>query len=554
MKIASNLSRERIELESRRDYWPQTLLTEYLDKWAARYPERIAVTDVNTMTGIETVVTYRDLHRYVQTIARKLIGFGVKHQDIVSFQLPNCWQFVALHLACVRIGAVTNPLMPIFRQRELAFMLNLAESRVVIIPKSFRGFDYPAMYRDMRPRLPQLQHCLVIGGEEDDSFFECLPGLDNLNNEQADDTWLPDPMSPDDIIHLIYTSGTTGEPKGVLHTSNTLIGNASRFCERFSLGADDVLFMPSPMAHSAGFIYGMMVAVFLGAPLVLLDIWDPQKAARLMEKWRVSYAFAPTPFLSDLTYFPDLANYDLSSFRLFLSAGAPIPPALVTQATSNLSARIVRAWGMTELGLASASTMDDPMEKIMHTDGIAISGIELRVVDNEGEIAAVDAPGNLQSRGAANFIGYLKRPQLYATDADGWFDTGDLASMDVDGYIRITGRVKDIIIRGGENIPVVEVEELIYSHEAVREVAIVAMPDARLGERCCAFVALHPGQKLLIQELLDFLEQNKLARHYFPEHVEIIDEMPHTPAGKTQKFRLRELAAEIAKRSARQMA
>jgi cyclohexanecarboxylate-CoA ligase len=252
-----------------------------------------------------------------------------------------------------------------------------------------------------------------------------------------------------------------------------------------------------------------------------------------------------TPFLADLADTPAVERYDLSTLRIFVTAGAPIPRVLVQRAMERLGALVVSAWGMTENGAATCTRPGDPPQKVFETDGAPIPGMEVRVVDAEGQPRPTGQEGRLQARGMCNFVGYLKRPERYDTDAEGWFETGDLARMDDDGYIRISGRAKDIIIRGGENIPVAEVEEALYRHPAVQDAAIVAMPDARLGERACAFVVLREGHSLTFAELVAHLDAERMTRTYFPERLEVLDAMPRTASGKIQKFHLRQQASEL---------
>ena len=469
---------------------------------------------------------------------------GVRNGDIIACQLPNWWQFVALYLACVRLGAVINPLMPIFRQRELRYMLGFAEAKVLVIPRLFRNCDYPAMLAEIRPDLPRLERPLVIGGEGEDSFEQSLLGRRWEDDHDLADIVARQSPTPDGVTQLLYTSGTTGEPKGVLHTSNTLISILLQYAKRLELTERDAIFMASPMGHQAGFMYGLMLAPLLGAKLVLQDIWNPDDAALLIQDEAVTYTMGSTPFLADLTASPVVERTDLSSLRTFVSSGAPIPSHLVERATRRLGARIISAWGMSENGSVTTTIPGDPDARIFGTDGVALPGIEVRVVDADDKPLPPGTEGRLQCRGISMFLGYFRRPDLSVPTADGWFDTGDLARMDRDGYIRITGRAKDIIIRGGENIPVVEIENIIYRHPAVWQVAIVGVPDERLGERACAFVVLREGENLSFPELVAYLEQQELARQYFPEFLEIIPQMPQTASGKIQKFQLRAMAKD----------
>ncbi len=522
-------------------HWPQRMLTDYLDDAVVRHPDKAAIVDHNSMTGEATTLSYRQLHRVAARIAGGLASMGVQNGTVVACQLPNWWQFVALYLACVRLGAVLNPLMPIFRQRELRYMLGFAEAKILVIPRLFRNCDYPAMIAEIRGELPHLDEVLVVGGNDDSSFERRLLERrweDDGNLQHLTSRGAP---SPDDITQLLYTSGTTGEPKGVMHTSNTLLSILAKYQERLGLGEDDVIFMASPMGHQAGFMYGLMMGPMLGAKLVLQDIWDAEKAAALIQDERVTYTMGSTPFLADLTDTPAVERCDLSSLRTFVSSGAPIPSTLVQRATQRLGARIISAWGMSENGSVTTTVPGDPDDRIFGTDGIALPGIEVRVVDTRDRLVAAGTEGRLQCRGISMFMGYFRRPDLNQPTPDGWFDTGDLARMNADGYIRITGRAKDIIIRGGENVPVVEIENLLYRHPAIRQVAVVGMPDERLGERACAFVVLREGCSFDFAEMVRYLEQQKIARQYFPEFLEILPEMPMTASGKIQKFQLRRM-------------
>ena len=363
-------------------------------------------------------------------MAAGLASMGVKKGTIVACQLPNWWQFVALYLACVRLGAIINPLMPIFRQRELRYMLGFAEAEVMVVPQLFRGCDYPAMIAEIRADLPRLAHLLVIGGSGEDSFERRL--LERRWEDEVDLAALfaREAPSPNDITQLLYTSGTTGEPKGVLHTSNTLLSILTKYEERLGLGGDDIIFMASPMGHQAGFMYGLMMGPMLGAKLVLQDIWNADQAALLIQDEAVTYTMGSTPFLADLTDSPAVDHTDMSSLRTFVSSGAPIPSTLVQRATQRLGARIISAWGMSENGSVTTTVPGDPDDRIFGTDGVALPGIEVRVVDGNGKPVATGVSGRLQCRGISMFVGYFRRPDLSQPTPDGWFDTGDLARMD----------------------------------------------------------------------------------------------------------------------------
>ncbi len=540
------LPQERIDAMRDAGWWPDRLITEYVDAAAEACPDQVAVTDTNSMTGRVTTLSYRQLRRIADRMALGMVSLGVEPGDVVSFQLPNWWQVSALYLACTRIGAAINPLMPIFRHREMEFMLGFGETKLLLIPRYFRGFSYPRMMNELWGKLPALEHVLVIDGEDDQSFEAALLNRRWEDEMDGEAIFAERRPGPNDVSELIYTSGTTGHPKGVMHTSNTIIGNIQQIIRKTELTSADVILMASPLAHNTGFLYGVAMAIMLHTKLVLQDIWNPIAAAQNIQDEGVTFTMGSTPFLSDLTHNPGVERYDLSALKTFITAGAPIPRVLVQAATDKIGIRVVSGWGMTENGLVTTTRIGDPPGKVFETDGAPFEGMELRVVDeDDGAPLPTGDEGRLQARGSANFVGYLKHPEAYGMDPDGWFETGDKARLDADGYIRITGRTKDIIIRGGENIPVVEVEELLYRHPSVQDAAIVAMPDERLGERGCAFIVLREGAELTFEEMVGYLSEAKLARNYLPERMELLGDMPRTPSGKIQKFKLREIAREF---------
>ncbi len=521
-------------------HWRDQTINDALDQAVRERPQQLALTAWRTEDDAVRRFTYAELARMADRMAVGLHRLGVRRNDVVACQLPNWWQFTLLYLACARIGAVLNPLMPIFRERELRFMLQHGEAKVMVVPQRFRNFDHAAMLRQLRPELPQLQHLLVVGGTSAESFEAALtePAWEDAGDAAA--ILHATRPTADDVTQLMYTSGTTGEPKGVMHTANTVSANIWAYAERLHLGADDVVLMASPMAHQTGFLYGLMMPVMLGARVVLQDLWEPAKAAQIIRDEGVSFTMASTPFLSDLARVVAESGQPVPTLKTFLCAGAPIPGPLVEQARSALGAKIVSAWGMTENGAVTLIRPEDADERAVHTDGLPLPGVEIKVVDIDGRSLPAGTAGQLWLRACSNFGGYLKRPHLNGTDAEDWFDTGDQARIDAQGYLRITGRSKDVIIRGGENIPVLEVETLLYKHPAVLQAAVVGFPDARLGERACAFVVTRPGQQLVFDDMVAYFKAQQLTTQYIPERLEVLPVMPATPSGKIQKFRLRE--------------
>lgn len=516
-------------------FWRNQTINHFINQALMTRPDHTAVVAYRSELAAPVRLSYRELDRRAELIARGLSKLGVGRGDVVSWQLPNWWEFIALALACARLGAVANPIMPIFRQRELKFMLDFGESKVFIVPKSYKGFEYEAMANDMRGDLPFLQHLVVLDGEGGNSFktlllAEDLPPASTL------------PLGADDVMLLMYTSGTTGEPKGVMHTSNTLFANLNGFIEAYGLTSKDVILGASPMAHLTGFGYLAMIPLILNGTTVLQDIWEPKQALEIISAEGITFSMASSPFVADLCNAAEAGAKVSPQFANFCCAGAPIPPVLIERARKILGLAVSSAWGMTECGAVTITEPTRTDEKSGSTDGRPLSGIEVKVVDMDRQQLPAGQTGSLFVRGSSLFGGYLKRPHLNATDAEGWFDTGDLAFLDAEGYVRINGRNKDLIIRGGENIPVMEIENLLYKHPAIALVAIVGYPDARLGEKACAFVSVKPGQSFSLEEMSRYLSEHRVTRQYHPERLEIMDDLPKTPSGKLQKFKLRESA------------
>ena len=516
-----------------------------LDRWATTRPDKTALVD-----GAGRY-TYGALARLVERVAYGLAAHGLGRGDVISCQLPNWNEFIVLLLAAARLGAIVHPVPAIYRASELRFMVNRLESRAVVIPGVFRGFDHAAMLAALRPELPSVKEVFVARGAPaagmaplavlTDTAWEARQGRAPLAGSD-----------PDQVSEIIFTSGTTGEPKGAMHTPATVLADVQRVIERLEFSERDVVFMASTFAHQTGYLFGYCLTMVLGATGVWLDVWNPTEAARLIAAERATFTMGATPFLQDLAGVP--GDHDFSSLRLFISAGAPIPRALVREARQRLGCAISAGWGMTENGLVTCNALTDPEEKVFGTDGRPVPDMELRIVDGEGRPLPAGAEGDLLVRGPSQFVGYFKRPDFTREShtADGWFRTGDRGRLDADGYLSVTGRSKDIIIRGGENIPVVEVENALFTHPKIASVAIVAMPDPRLGERGCAFVIPRAGQSVTLAEIVAYLDSQQLARQKFPERVEIVREFPMTPSGKIQKFRLREMiAAKLAEEARR---
>lgn len=483
----------------------------------------------------------------VDRIALGLLNIGLGKGDVISFQLPNWNEFIILHYAVTRIGAISNPLIPIYRDREIGYMVEMAESKMIVVPDSFRGFYYPAMIERLSHKWPSLEHIYVIGDEVPNGMKSFSSLLEEPWEERMDASILDEIIhDPNDVTEIIFTSGTTGSPKGVMHTHNTLCVSTNYWIDHLHLTSDDVLFMASTFAHQTGFGYGVRLPTHFGGTGVYQDVWNPNEFIEWIEKEKITFTAGATPFLQDMIQMEGIKTYNLNSFRVFVALGAPIPRQLVKEAAEKVRFKILSGWGQTEDGLVTLTRLEDSAEKLTNTDGAPFPEMELKVVNFEGKICAPNEEGDLLARGPALFVGYLKRiDDTIAEHKDGWFITGDRAIMDEEGYIRISGRNKDIIIRGGENIPVAYVENVLYEHPDISSVQVVAVPDVRLQEKACACISVRPGKSpITMESLKKFLYEKGLAKQYWPEQLEIMDDFPRTPSGKIQKFRLREMINE----------
>ena len=517
--------------------WLDKTIDEFFAAAISATPDKPALVAYRADRAAPRRFSYRELGDLTARAAAALRALGVGPGDVVAVQLPNWWEFVVVALAANRIGAVVNPLMPIFREREMGFMLGFARAKVLVVPKLFRGFDHAAMAQALRAQCPDLAHVIVIDDDGPEGFEQRLLGGSARVDAAAA------ALAADALAVLMFTSGTTGSPKGVMHTMNTLVACHNALAGRFGLQADDVLLGCSPLGHMTGYAAVLMLGLRLGATVVLQDIWEARRGVAIMAAEGVTFTAASTPFLLDICEAVAGGAPRPAQLRSFLCGGAPIPPVLIERAARELGLKVCSLWGMTE---SLSSTLTEPAraaDKSASSDGRPLEGVDVRVVDFDGQPMPTGQTGRLLVRGAQMFLGYFRRPDIETFDADGWFDAGDLAYADDEGYIRINGRTKDVLIRGGENVPVVEIEALLYKHPAVLEASLVGYPDERLGERGCAWVVLRPGQALDLAALQAYMNDSKVAKQYWPERVELLDALPRTPSGKIQKFRLRELAA-----------
>jgi cyclohexanecarboxylate-CoA ligase/acyl-CoA synthetase len=515
-------------------YWGDTTLTDHIDRWADEDPGRSYLSD-----GLREY-TYGEFRTAAWDLAAALAGLGAEPGDRIAVQLPNWSEYFLVYAACARLGVVMIPVVSIYREAEVSFIVENAGAVGLVTCGVFRGFDHQAMASSIAATVPGLRFRVVVRGVA----VAGAVALDDLLAGPGAASSLAHVPSPDDPHLILYSSGTEARPKGCLHTWNSSSFLPKQAVEALKLDRDDVMFVPSPVTHALGLTLGVMAPTIAGASVHLLDIFDPAVALERIGAYCCTGTASPAPFIRMLLDAFDPAQHDVSRLRFWLSAGAPIPAALVEEAAGRFAGcRVVSAYGSSEVMMATVCRPDDPVERVASSDGAPVPGVEIRIVDLDEREVPTGRDGEIRYRGPGRLMEYWNRPDLTAaaTDAEGWWRTGDLGRLDDDGYLRVTGRLKDIIIRGGFNISAREVEEALLQHPAIANVALIGLPDPLVGERACAVIVPRGGATVTLEDLYDFLvDERKIAVWKVPERIEFVEELPLTATGKIQKFALRD--------------
>jgi cyclohexanecarboxylate-CoA ligase len=515
-------------------WWRDETIWDALVATTAQHAERTALIEGDMR------LTFRDLVERADALASGLSVLGIAAGDAVAFQLPNWWETVVVLLAVARAGAVGVPILPIHRQRELVFILRQTHARVLIVPGRYRDCDHRELAGALRPELPDLADVIVVRDS-------AAPGMRTLESIQGTSGAPTAPGAPPDVALVIYTSGTTADPKGVLHSHQTLLAEARSLAPVHDLSSRDVVLMPSPLTHISGIVHALLVPASLGSCAVLMPRWDATEALGLIAAEHVTYMVGAPTFLRELAQHPGLRAADVRSFRLFSCGGADVDPTLVAEAADRLGCVAKRVYGSTEFPTITTTGPDDPPARRVDSEGRAIGAVEVRLVGDDDAAVPAGREGEILARGPECFLGYLDGAlNADSFTTDGWFRTGDLATLDEAGYLRITGRKKDIIIRKGENISARELEDLVAAHPSVAEVAVVGLPDLAAGEIACAAVRLRPGHAALsLADVTAHLLARGLSKRKLPERLVVADDFPRTASGKVLKRALRErLASE----------
>ena len=535
--IKTVLTEELINKYKQNGQWNDKTLCDHLDQTVADFPQKTAIKDINGS------ITYKELWCYVQRFAIFLLESGIKKGDVISVQLPNWKEFAIAHFAITYVGGITNPIPHYCRKKELAYFLEKAGSVLLIIPGIFKKFDYCFMINELLPELNYLKRVIVAGNTVPDGMISFQEIIDSEKEKQYPEEYLAGfRPTPDDIHILMFTSGTESKPKGVLHTHNTYGNATTNIVNPLGLTHNDSFFMPAPVTHTTGIRFGVRLPMILGATVILQDIFNPEEALMLISEEKCTFTVAATPFLHSMVNASNINHLDIRSLRIFGCGGAPIPRDLIKKGEEKLGCKILAAFGSTESPSQTINRLNDSTEKILHTDGYPVEGVEIAIFDENGTQVSEGEIGEAACRGPQLFVGYYKEPEITknAFNDEGWFLTGDLCVIDNDGYLKVVGRKKEIIIRGGLNISVREVEDILLGNPEINHAAIIGMPDPRLGERICAYIVPKEDAIIDFEEITDYLKKKGVATIKFPERIEIVDSLPMTPTGKIQKNILKE--------------
>ncbi len=509
-------------------------LADYAQQKASATPEAVAI-----YTEDGEHIYFGSIFDEALALASAMAGLGLRAGDVISFQLPNWREAVAVDIAAVWLGLVVNPVIPIYRDRELAFILADSRSRCLFIPGVYRGFDFPDMIERLKPQLPDLQHVISVRQGSD---VKAVLRYEDLIQQRVGPIPEKQPTDMQAVKLIMYTSGTTGRAKAVRHTHQSLARAIDNGVEAWELGAEDVMLMPSPVTHITGFANGIEQAFISDCKTAFMERWDVNNAVTYIERVGATGCVSATPFLQELVEKAKTDALDLPSLRFFACGGASVPPNLITDAHSVLAnCRAFRVYGCTEAPLITVGFLKPEEEILAATTDGRINNWDVIIADDDGNPLAQGVDGEILVRGPAMMLGYGEEEQTrQAIDNRGYFYTGDIGHITPEGAIVITDRKKDIIIRGGENISAREIEDVLHQHPIISQAAVVAMPHERLGEGVCVFLVTRDGTQLDLAELQSFLEQAGLAKQKWPQRVELCEALEQTASGKVRKDVLRQ--------------
>ena len=517
-----------------------------LDRIAGRFPDNDAVVSVHQNRRL----TYARFVAETDRLAKAFVAAGVEHGERVGIWSPNSLEWVLVQYATAKIGAILVNVNPAYRLSELEYALRQSGVSTLVVLDRYKTSEYLAMVREVRASLPALREVVIVGGTEPgdgetawDDYVACAGECDEATLAQRRAR-----CQFDDAINIQYTSGTTGFPKGATLSHHNILNNGFFIGEGCRYTAADRVCIPVPFYHCFGMVLGNLACTTHGAAIVIPNwTFDPELTLQAVVAERCTSLYGvPTMFIAELAL-PRFADFDLSTLRTGIMAGSPCPVEVMKRVQSEMHMpEVTICYGMTETSPVSTQTMtDDPLAKRTGTVGRVHPHIEVKIVDAEGVIVGRGTPGELCTRGYSVMLGYWENPDATAgaIDAARYMHTGDIASMDEDGYVNISGRIKDMVIRGGENVYPREIEEFLYTHPAVKDVQVIGVPDERYGEELCAWVILNDGAETTEQQIKDYCK-GQIAHYKIPRYVMFVEGWPMTVSGKVQKYKMRETSIE----------
>jgi fatty-acyl-CoA synthase len=513
---------------------------ENFERTVARFPDADAV--VSRHQGVS--FTYAELNEGVDRLARAVMAAGLEPGDRLGIWSPNCVEWLMLQFATAKAGVILVNINPAYRTSELEYALNQSGCRVLVAASSFKTSDYEAMVEEVRDNLPALERTIFLGTT---GWDELLAEAGEVTDEQLRER--ADGLQFDDPINIQYTSGTTGFPKGATLSHHNILNNGFFIGEFCGYTEADRVCIPVPFYHCFGMVLGNLACTTHGACIVLPEAaFEPRSVLETVEAERCTSLYGvPTMFIAELDH-PDFDQFDYSTLRTGIMAGSPCPVEVMRKVIERMHMdEVTICYGMTETApVSTQTTADDPLERRVSTVGRVHPHVEIKIVDPlDNKVVPRGDPGELLTRGYSVMLGYWNDPErtAEAIDRAGWMHTGDLATMDEEGYVNIVGRSKDMIIRGGENVYPREIEEFLYTHPDVADVAVIGVPDEKYGEEIMAWVQLREGAGASGDDLKDFCK-GRIAHYKVPRYVKLVDEFPMTITGKVQKFKMREAAIE----------
>lgn len=530
----TKINQKQKKLYEKKGYWTDKTLLDYWNNSVSRFANKEFIVD-----GKGSRYTYKKLDEDSSILARYLIDIGIEEGDIISYQIPIWSEFALICIACMKVGAVMNPIGRRCESEEIKYFLELTKSKLFICPTRFDNRNYEVGILSIKNDIKSLEHIILLeGGKKKEG--ETISLREILESGEALERQIK--VSSNDLAAILWTSGTTGGSKGVMLTHNNIIFSERQFGQELGLTDKDIMFMAAPLHHATGFHHGILLPMIYGGRVVLQGKFDAAKAIKIMNREECTYSMGCTTFIYDVLEELRANGGSLKFLKFFLCGGAAVPTNMVYDA-SKFGIKLCEVYGTTESVPHVFVRPKEVSATMKSTSGKPMVGVEVRIVDNQGIDVEDGIIGEEVSRGPNVFVGYLKNPEetKKALDKDGWFYSGDLCVRDESGNITIMGRKKDMIVRGGINLNPNEISEKLMQCEYIQDQTIIGMPDERLGERICAYIVPKVNvEKLELEQILEYLKSEKVAKKFWPERIELIDSIPRTDSGKVKKYILEE--------------